>query len=336
MTDNVDASIREGRVNFRNADGATTVWRVRYAPQPTMDPSGLMSCRITSDSGVMAVKRWVPEQLTRNDAPACTELEREVRAGVRLQDRYPRSYPDELVRLVGYNLDDVEPFVIVSPVRGQPIAAFRQLRPDARDAFEVSLLRGLVFLANAGVSHRHLTSSTVYWDGNAVQIRDFGQARLAIRSDTEHAYSPTIGGPDIWAAGSLILRVATGQADLAGPDALEGRGQALRDLLDGVFVEPPSKRPAAATVLSRLGVAVAVPKEDTALLRRFEEGRTRFDEALRAKWPPRNPPASPQQPDLPAPPAGRRARWRWPSLVVLAVPLLIVAGLAVFFLVVVR
>lgn len=307
MTENVEALLREENISFSSADGEPRTWRIRHLQQPTMTNSGLLSGRISVvGTGLTAVKRWVPEELVRTDAPACTELEREVRSGVRLQDRYPAdAYPDELIRLIGYNLDEAEPFVLVQSVRGQPFEDSGQLRPDERNAFEESLLRGLVFLAEAGVSHRDITASTVYWDGRTVQIRDFGHARLAVRSDTEPVYLPTIGGPDVGAAGSLILRAATGRGDLFGDDALAGRGEALRDLLDGVFLEPPNRRPTAATLLGRLNVTVDVPAEDVSAWRRFEEGRTRFDEALRAKWPDRvQVPAPP-----PATPTTRRRRW---------------------------
>lgn len=293
MTENVEASLREERITFRDADGRVSAWQVRYAQSPPRTAGGLITCRVTSDTGVIAVRRWVPEALL--DDPVCEELEHEVRAGVRLLDRYGDQYPDELVKLIGYNLDVAEPFVLVSPVRGQPVADFRDLRPDARDSFQISLLRGLVYLADAGVLHRGISGSTVYWDGDRAQLRDFGSARIAIRADEGPAYSPSLGARDVEAAGSLILQLATGRPGLSGQTALEGRGQALRDLLDGVFADRPEARPSARMLLARLNVAVHSPDEDQTALWRFEEGRQRFDEELRVKWPAR-------QPALPPPP----------------------------------
>ena len=292
MSENVDT--QEERLSVRDVFGRTAEWQVRYAQSPTMSQAGLVSGRITSNTGVIAMKRWVPADLARHDAAACDELEREVMAGVRLADRYPADrYPAELVRLIGYNLDDVEPFVIVAPVHGNPIDDSGQLSPDARESFEVSLLRGLVHLAEAGVTHGNIAPSTVYWDGTGVQIRDFGQATVTTED------GKAVGGVDVWAAGSLILRAATGRTGLA---AVEGRGQALRDLLDGVFDDDPDARPSADTLLGRLGVTVRVPAEDLAGWQRFEEGRVRFDQTLREKWP------RPQVIPPPAPPV-RRRRW---------------------------
>jgi ferric-dicitrate binding protein FerR (iron transport regulator) len=76
----------------------------------------------------------------------------------------------------------------------------------------------------------------------------------------------------------------------------------LRDLLDGVFDEVPGARPSAEFLLGRLNVTVRVPQEDLVAWQRFEEGRIRFDETLRAKWPAPPPPPAP-------PPMVRRRRW---------------------------
>lgn len=326
MTENADALPREERISVRDAQGRTAEWHVRHAPSATMSDAGLVSSRIMSDTGLIAVKRWIPEDLAQRGARAGDELEREVMAGVRLLDRYPVDrYPAELVRLIGYNLDDVEPFVLVSPVRGTPFEESGQLRPDAREAFELSLLRGLVHLAEAGVTHHGLTPATVYWDGIDVQIRDFGKAIVAGRSGEPSANGQAGGGADIWSAGLLILRAATGRNGLVGPEMLEGRGQALRDLLDGVFDEVPSARPAAECLLGRLNVTVRLPQEDLGAWQRFEEGRIRFDETLRAKWP-----APPAPPPPPPPPPVRRRRWSFGTFAYVGMVLATMAGAALW------
>ncbi len=324
MTENVDALPKEEHISVHDAQGRTAEWHVRHAPSATMSETGLVSSRIMSNTGLVAVKQWVPEDLAQREAAAGDELEREVMAGVRLLDRYPVDrYPAELVRLIGYNLDDVEPFVIVSPVRGTPFEESGQLRPDAREAFELSLLRGLAYLAEAGVTHHNLTPSTVHWDGIDVQIRDFGKAVVADRSGEPSSNGQAGGGADIWSAGTLILRAATGRNSLVGPEMLAGRGQALRDLLDGVFDEVPTARPSAACLLGRLNVTVRVPQEDLGAWQRFEEGRLRFDETLRAKWPAPPPPPPP-------PPPVRKRRWPFGTATYVGTVLAMMAGAALW------
>ena len=299
MTENVDTVPREEKLSFQEVDGRFVQWVVRCDSESGRNSSGLRSSRIISATGRVAVKR----SAVNGDAAAYAELDREVHAGLRLVDRYGVQHgPTELAGLIGYNLDCREPFVIVSPVRGQPIGELGQLRPDAREAFQISLLRGLASLAAAGVVHGDLKPSTVYWDGSAVQIRDFGQA--AVR--TERSSGPAVddAARDIWSAGELILRTATGRSGLAGDSALAGRGEALRELLAGVFDEAPGRRPTAADLLDRLNTSVRLPPEDRTAKERFVAGQRVFDQTLQAKRP-RGVVAAPVQP-----PAPNRARVR--------------------------
>lgn len=325
MTDSVEANRGED-ITFQDADGRISQWHIKYMEAPTTTGDGLTMCRIESDTGASAVRGWVGEQVAKADGPACEALEHEVRAGVRLLDRYPEQYPAELVRLIGYNLDVAEPFVLVSPVDGKTIDELGQLRPDEREAFQISLLRGLVHLHDAGVVHGDIGPSTVYWNGRVAQLRDFGRARVTARSEEGRLTRPTLGGRDVWSAGSLILQVATGRAGLAGREALENRGQALRDLLEGVFTGNDEARPSARTLLGRLNVPVHLPPEDTAAWQRFEDGRQRFDRELRAKWPELAPPAPPP---APTPPPASRFPARWLALVVVAVVAALIVMLVV-------
>jgi hypothetical protein len=282
MTENVELSPLGETIRCRDTHGRAVEWRVLAAQPPTTAPGGLLSSRVTLATTGNVVKRWVPPKLARHDSAAYEELEHEVLAGLRLLDRYSGGpYPEELVRLIGYDLDDGQPFVVLSAVRGQPVDELGQFRPGAREAFETSLLRGLLFLGEARVEHNALYASSVHWDGSTVQIRDFGHATVVSRSNT----GP--GTRDIPAAGVLIQRVATGRTGPFGPAALDGQGQALRDLLDGVFSDVPAHRPTPAVLLSRLNEPAPRLREDLHAWMRFEEGRIRFDEAMREKYPPR-------------------------------------------------
>src|SRR5262249_38837814 len=136
----------------------------------------------------------VPAALARGNPAACDGLENEVRAGLRLAARFGALFPTELRRLVGYDLERAGPFVLVEPWRGRPVAERAgRLGLEEQRAFEFSLFRGLLLLAEAGVVHGRLTSDTVYWDGTDVQLGSFD--RSAVVWDTR------VAQPDLaWAA----------------------------------------------------------------------------------------------------------------------------------------
>jgi hypothetical protein len=320
-------------LTFLDPSGETRTWQVRHDGEVAAGAAGLRSRRLlTVAGGHSIVQRWAPA-VRAGGQPGYGLLENEVRAGVRLAARYPVQYPPELPRLIGYDLDVAEPFVLLAPPRGEPCTAVAgRLHLDPLRAFQVGLFRGVLLLAEAGLAHGQLSPENVRWDQAAEQVqldgfswctaigepRPPGPAGACASPQQRAGAGAALAADDVWSAGLVVYQVATGRdvSSQAGPPELASRGAALRSVLAGVFTESPADRPTAADLLRRLGHRPLVPTgpDETAGL---AEGRQEFDRLLREKWPPPN--AFPPR----RPPPGR---WRTVALAALVGCLLLAAG----------
>jgi len=227
-------------------------------------------------------------------------LDNEILAGFRL-DRLARRtdtacYPPHVSRLHGYDADSTEPFALLLPYCGEPVGTLeRRLLPREQLRFQVGLLKGLRWIAAAGIAHRGISPSTVRWDAGSqqVQICDFslatavGAPRTVVGTPPwaalEQQRSRQCRGQvterdDVWAAGRLIYYVRTGEVP-TGPGQLAAFPD-LEELLDGVF-GPPDKRPTALDLLNAMHAEDPLPRGiETDPLK---GGRARFYEARAAK-----------------------------------------------------
>jgi hypothetical protein len=320
-----------GVLRFVGINGERPAWTVHFGAETAADGSGLPARLLTADDGrVLAVQKWVPADLPSRLPAAYDLLENEIRAGTRLIRRYGRSYPVELARLVGYDVDAEQPFVLVTQPRGEPLDTVAgQLLLAEQRAFEASLFRALLLLAGADLVHGNLTPQTVRWDGTAVQVRDFGHATVCgeprvgheggVWSPAEQRTGTGAAAPadDVWAGGMLLYHVVTGRRPSVrtGPPNLADRGAALRSVLDGVFAETADGRPDAAEILRRMRADTALPPGSAGTDAVFEEGGRRFDEVRRSKLPP---------PVQAAHPPPRSSRQRSRALALTAATLLVV------------
>ncbi|HZN17744.1 MAG TPA: hypothetical protein VFB84_06070 [Micromonosporaceae bacterium] len=296
---------------------------VRFGPWHT--PAGaLASVRpvTAADGGPDLAQKAVLTDLGRRAGYAYEMLENEARIAARLSHRYdsPYAYPPELVRLVGYDLDGEEPFLLFAPPRGVSLAgAAADLHSAALRQLEESLLRGVLALASSQVVHGALTPQTVRWDGQCAQITELGYARLTGEESPPQttgwaAPEQRAGGhrarlaDDVWGAGAVIYHVVTGAPMPAtGAPRLTNRGEALRALLDGVFTEPAERRPDVATLLRRLRVEPSPPDGAALTDPAFAAGGHAFDERLARKRASLRPAPTPAPPPLPR----RRRSWLW-------------------------
>ena len=149
-------------------------------------------------------------------------------------------YPPEVTCLYGDEATSADPYALFEPYRGEPLSQVgTHLFTDEQEAFEVSLLTGLCWLAAAGIAHRTLSPDTVLWDSQRrrAQITDFsrstvfGAPREAIAGSPNwvarearpgRASSIVSERDDIWAAGRLIFYVRSQGEDLSGPRAACG------------------------------------------------------------------------------------------------------------------
>jgi hypothetical protein len=311
---------RPTTLRYLTGDGrpvTATVW-----VGPVLDHDGGLPVRElnSTDSAVTLMQKFVPRELGQRWPAAYDLLENEVRVGVRLTRCYPHGYPESLVRVIGHALDVAEPYLVSTPPRGRPVASATDMTIDELRLFEVTLLQGVLALADAGLVHGRLSPATVRWDDRAAQVGDFSHAADA-GTPWQHDGVPPWAPPeqragsgaahpagDVWAAGAVIYRVATGQPiPLGGTPDLSRRGASLRQLLGGVFAAAPAGRPDAAELLRRLRsgpAAVPAAVNDTA----FRLGQREFDEMLERK----RASLAPARPPTAVPPPRRPRRW-WPG-----------------------
>lgn len=258
---------------------------------------------------LMARRVWLEETELRQHRVAegsqrstgYDRLDNEILAGRQLYEVAEwGGYPPEVVRLYGDEATSADPYALFYPYRGRRLSTVgAHFLAEERDAFEVSLLTGLCWLAAAGIAHCALSPDTVLWDGakRQVQIVDFSQS-MVFGAPREAVPGPSswiareqrpgsVGGTvsardDIWAAGRLIFFVRNHGEELADRGRLAESG--LDELLAGVF-GPPEGRPTARELLvDRMGHSDPVPRGAD---RRpwLEEGRKHFWTARRHKHP---------------------------------------------------
>jgi serine/threonine protein kinase len=232
-------------------------------------------------------------------------LDNEILAGRRLYAVADwGSYPPDVTRLHGDEATSADPYALVEPYRGQPLREVgSQIIGNDFDAFLVSLLTGLCWLAAAGIAHRSINPDTVLWDseGRRAQITDFSRSTVYGVPRTPVTGSPvwipreqrprtvygTVGPrDDVWAAGRLIFFVRNQGEDLV------DRGQLTTSGLDGLFnglldqaFAPPEDRPTAWDLLeSGLGRHGLVPSPADGSARLIA-GRDYFVQARRRRHP---------------------------------------------------
>jgi hypothetical protein len=225
-------------------------------------------------------------------------LDNEILAGRRLGRVATWRYPPELARLYGDEATSADPYALFEPYLGVPLReAAAYLLGDELEAFQVSLLTGLCWLAAAGVAHRAISPDTVLWDarGGMAQITDFSRSTVfgvprtpvdgswdwvAREQRPGTAYGTVGPQDDIWAAGRLIYFASSQGEDIVDRSQLVGHG--LAELLGEVF-GPPEGRPAASDLLALKGRGNPAPRlADGAAL---NQGRRLFLEARERKHP---------------------------------------------------
>lgn len=229
-------------------------------------------------------------------------LDNEIRIGLHLVRVFGTnaSYPPELSRLVGYDVDAEQPFVLLAPYAGVPAGdVVHRLKLDQEQIFEVGLLKAIRLLDAAGVVHGGISPTAVRWDDGdeIVQVTGFSQSSLAneprrLAGDPPWTAPDRVAGDgvadprdDVWSAAQVIYYVMTGRTvrAAAGPPDPSPRGQALRAVLGKAFAPAASARPRSLDLLDKLKVPDPWPYETTTEDSRFLEGKRLFAEKLADK-----------------------------------------------------
>ena len=267
-------------------------------------------------------------------------LDNEIRVGLQLIRAFgdDDSYPLELSRLVGYDIDADEPFVLLLPYRGEAAENVAgRLSLELERKFQAGLFRAIKLLQVADVVHGRISPDTVRWDGATVQLVDFSRATRAGEPRRRTGQRPWSAaeqvsgtgtadpGDDVWSAGQLVYHVTTSRPvdPNGGPPDLTVRGAALQSLLADVFAADAAARPRADELLRRLKVSDPWPGEAGAVSARFAEGMRKFDERRAAKSPSGKPGPGTRNPV--SPPKKTRNPLRW--LVGMVVIAFVIAGI---------
>ncbi|WP_086843585.1 hypothetical protein [Amycolatopsis kentuckyensis] len=273
-------------------------------------PGSALQQRLVVANDQRLVRKSVPRAAGARDPRLYELLDNEVRAGTRLGQVYSGWYPAELARLVAYNMDAEEPFVLLRAYTGLPAADHVKNLGDAeRREFQIGLLRAVQFAAAAGVVHGAIGLTTVRWADNRLQLVDFesaervGEPRRAGsgsrgRSPEQAAELGEVDArDDLWAAGLLIRAVHPGTSANGSAADRSHDPERLRALLDGVFDNPLERRPTPADLLLQLRAEhrdppVGDPEAGLA------EGRRLFEQICVGKrGPVTSPPARETDPD---------------------------------------
>lgn len=282
----------------RDAAGRASEWWWRDQHELVLPGSRLSTWVVENRDGSRLMCRRLPAETHGRTEQVEKLLDNEIRAMSRLAHRYGRAgYPAELPRLVGYNFDTVEPYVLCAPFRGNCAEeTVRNLLSDQRIAFAVGLLRALAQLAAVDLVHGAVGLSTTWWDDSRVQLVNFecaavtGEPRRRADHSRWASSDQILGtgrahpGDDVFSAGLAIYELLTGIRSTGEhkPDLTVG-GPLLRELLAGVFQPDAERRPSAVELLRRLstGGDLPTPMDVEAGLR---AGRVRFEQARRSKY----------------------------------------------------
>jgi serine/threonine protein kinase len=292
-----------GKLQFRRVTGEQVEAEAQV--DDTEFPAGefLMARKVWLEDGPELRQHRPASGSQRRDG--YDRLDNEILAGRRLFEVAPwGGYPPEVARLYGDEATSADPYALFEPYRGQPLREVGTfIIDDEFDAFQVSLLTGLCWLAAAGIAHRAINLDTVLWDSQRrrVQITDFSRSTVFGVPRTPVTGSPdwvpkeqrpgtfygTVGPrDDIWAAGRLIFFVRNQGEDLT------DRGQLTDSGLDGLFhgmfdpvLGPPEARPTAWDLLEDgLKRRNPVPRAARGSARLIA-GREHFLEARQRKHP---------------------------------------------------
>ena len=199
--------------------------------------------RVGHDSAGMPVV----QKIAHAGREASGGLQQEVAIGRMLLRRIGKNeYPTCLSRLIGYNPGITDnsgtqaPYAVFTYQQGTlaDLSGELPLRPDLFGQVADGLIVALCYLQAAQIVHRHIRMETVRWDGEHLQLADFGHAVPeweqrpgAFGAEPWDSPQQRSGAgtadcrDDIYAAALILARLATGQEFASDAEARQAIGR---------------------------------------------------------------------------------------------------------------
>ncbi|WP_345688003.1 hypothetical protein [Streptomyces coeruleoprunus] len=257
----------EEELSFLTHKGERLRFGARFGPDREVPgrPARLAR-RVTLGVDWTVLQYRIPASAT-GDPDTHGALEREAAAAVALERRYgPERYGEVFTRVVGYDLEAPEPFVLYRVADGEPVGAHAgTLGVEEQHQVVAQLVLAVRLLEAAGLVHRAIGPDTVRWDGRHVRLSEpyaatragerrvpFGAAPWASpeQRDGIGAADPR---DDLWSVAQLGYFLLAGRPDRgAGPPADLADFRLLAALDHGGAFAPLASGRRAPTELMRL------------------------------------------------------------------------------------
>lgn len=290
----------DAKLGFSTPAGRRHITRVRFGPESRRDPQlpPLIRNALLDDRG--QGQRCVQVRLSAADAtePAARALlDTEAGTALRLHRLVDGTeFAPLFPRLIGYELDTDEPFLLYDPPRGATAAKTHVMSSTDQRVLARDLMLALCLLDGQGLVPRGISPANVLWDGTSLQlwglegVTDVGRPRSAwgrapySSPEQRQGEGVTDSRDAVWSAAQVLYRLVTGRpghADRAPADL--GEHRVLAETLRDAFAPRATGRPTPAQLLDLLSpggsgrAALLAPPDET------QQDRQVFEQALRAK-----------------------------------------------------
>ncbi|MDX3752038.1 hypothetical protein [Streptomyces sp. AK08-02] len=290
----------DAKLGFSTPSGRRRVARVRFGPESRRDPQLPPLIRNALLDDRRQGQRCVQVRLSAADAttPAARALlDTEAGTALRLHRLVDGTeFAPLFPRLIGYELDTDEPFLLYDPPRGATAARTHVMSSTDQRVLTRDLMLALCLLDDQGLVPRGISPATVLWDGASLQlwglegVADAGRPRTAwgrapYSSPEQRRGEGLVDSRDaVWSAAQVLYRLVTGRPghpDRSPADLAEHR--VLDETLRDAFAPRATARPSPAQLLDLLApgtsrrATLLSPPDET------RQDREAFEQALRAK-----------------------------------------------------
>ncbi|MEV7244825.1 MULTISPECIES: hypothetical protein [unclassified Streptomyces] len=286
------------KLAFTLPSGRRRVTPARFGPESRRDrllPQLIRNC-VLDDEGQQCLQVRLGSAEAANPA-ARALLDTEAGTALHLHrvlddTEYAALFP----RIIGYEPDAAEPFLLYAAPRGVPAARTHVMAATDQQRLTRDLMLALCLLDDQGLVPRGVSPATVLWDGARVQL--WGLEAMTRTGRPRSPWGrPPFCSPEqrrgegladprdaVWSAAQVLYRLVTGRpgpADRAPADL--GEHRALDRTLRQAFAARAADRPTPAQLLELLAPGAARRVRLTLPADEERPHREAFEEALRLK-----------------------------------------------------